>query len=146
MSTGVMAPLRKLSKMSRICPNAIMQATSKSPRTPVPNLVLNLVVVAKFSTRVQWCTAVRYIVMDFQTIDRSTCSIGGAWHGSWPKIWCILNIGARAQEFGVRRFRSFIFGLTCIGGEFYPGSLKNSITGQFLPPGPLQGFNPYHLY
>jgi hypothetical protein len=46
---------------------------------------------------------------------------------------------APPKEFGVRRFRSFIFGLTCIGGGFYPGSFENSRTRQKPPLVPTQG-------
>jgi hypothetical protein len=45
---------------------------------------------------------------------------------------------AKFEEIGAQRFRSFIFGLTCIGGEFYPGSSENSITGQNPPLVPTQ--------
>ena len=37
---------------------------------------------------------------------------------------------ADSEDSAQRRFRSFIFGLTCIGGGFYPGSLKNCMIGQ----------------
>jgi hypothetical protein len=51
----------------------------------------------------------------------------------------VLNFVCGHAEYSAqRRFRSFIFGLTCIWGEFYPGSLKNSGTGQNPPLVPTQ--------
>jgi hypothetical protein len=38
------------------------------------------------------------------------------------------SAAAPNSKLAQRRFRSFVFGLTCIGGGFYPGCLKNSIT------------------
>jgi hypothetical protein len=54
-----------------------------------------------------------------------------------------FSTSSAAPPIGVRRFRSFIFGLTCIlvGGGFYPGSLKNYITGH-----PPPRFNPVIMH